>query len=203
MTTTLTPVNLTHDFLSWQVELRAHTMRERGGMPHVGVAPLLTVSAPDAPLGVRSHLIICGLLPAEARLAASTGDFRRLYEKEDAEGTNAYQRGIAYLETYYASPADFDPTSVTTMVAGDHEIVGCLERDPLCMLLFHVFDLTDRSPVGRPRTLELTCEAELHREGPVRDNVWWHNTLFHGPFEGAVVIRFRHRGTRDIGFKRG
>jgi len=202
MTTIAQPVPLAGDFLSWQVELRAHTMHERGGMPHVGVAPVLTVRSEDAPLGVKSHLIICGLLPAEDQLQKKTDDFRRLYEA-DEDGESAYKRGIEYLKGYYTTTDDFDPTSITTMMAGDDAMIRDLERDPTCTLLFHLFDLTDRSTVGRPRTLELTCEAELHRDGPVHDNVWWHNTLFHGPFEGAVVIRFRHRSTRDIGFKRG
>lgn len=27
------------------------------------------------------------------------------------------------------------------------------------------------------------------------DNVWWHNTLFHGKQDRSVVVRFRHRAS--------
>jgi hypothetical protein len=30
--------------------------------------------------------------------------------------------------------------------------------------------------------------------------VWWHNTLFHGKADHAVVVRFRHRRTLDTRF---
>ena len=38
--------------------------------------------------------------------------------------------------------------------------------------------------------------------GPVYDNVWWHNTLFHGPAEDHVVIHFQHLASWDTRFGR-
>ena len=46
----------------------------------------------------------------------------------------------------------------------------------------------------------MSCRAELHASGPVYDNVWWHNTLFHGMVEDHVVVRFRHERTDATGW---
>lgn len=188
-------------FLDWQVALRRHTMDERNGAPHAGVAPLVSVRRPGAALGVTTHSIICGLLPAPEQLAAKTADFRRLYEESIAHGAReAYDRGIDYLRSYYAQAADFDRESVTTLLPDDGPVVRALQADPTCSLLFYVFDLEDKSEVGRFRCLQLDGLAELHAAGPVYDNVWWHNTLFHGKAEGQLVVRFRHRRTWDTRF---
>lgn len=191
------------DFLAWQVDLRRTTMTEGRGAPRAGVAPLLTVRRPGRHLGVSTSSIICGLLPAPELLAAKTEEFRALYEEFAPAGAKAvYDRGITYLVDYYTDPAKFDPTSVTTLLRGDSDSVVALAAEPSCQLLFYVFDLVDRTPLGRFRCISVDCEAELLRAGAVFDNVWWHNTLFHGPLEGAVVVRFHHRGSWDTGFGR-
>lgn len=189
------------EFLAWQVELRKRTMEENRGAPRAGVAPLLTVRRPGALLDVSTHSIICGVLPAEGGLARKTAEFRELYERLAPAGAKAvYDAGIEYLRGYYQESGDFDPDSVTTLLDEDSEIVRALSADPRCQLLFYVFDLMDRTPVGRFRCLQLDCEAELHRSGPVWENVWWHNTLFHGKLDGSVVVRFRHLATHDTAF---
>jgi len=63
-----------------------------------------------------------------------------------------------------------------------------------------VFDLTERSRIGRMRCTHIDCEAEVLQSGPVYENVWWHNTLFHGPAEDSVVIHFTHRSSWDTAF---
>lgn len=191
------------DFLAWQVELRRHTMTEHRGAPRAGVAPLLTVRRAQRPLEVSTHSIICGVLPREDLLEAKTAEFRALYESAAPEGAKAiYDRGIDYLIPYYSDPADFDPASITTLLRGDSDLVRALAAEATCQLLFYVFDLVDRSPLGRLRCLSLDCVAELHRSGPIFDNVWWHNTMFHGPLEDSVVVRFLHRATWDTAFGR-
>ena len=115
--TARSPVPMPEDVLAWQVELRRHTMQERAGKPHVGVAPVLTVRAPGIGSGHSSHSIICGLLPAEAILLRKTEEFRRLYEEHTARGARAvYDAGLTHLEKYYERPEDFDATSITTLL---------------------------------------------------------------------------------------
>lgn len=189
------------EFLRWQVRLRRHSMEERHGSPHVGVAPLLSVRRTGRVPAVTTHSIICGLLPAADRLEARTLEFRGLYEESIPEGArHAYDRGVAYLHDYYEDPATFDPCSVTTLLPETSEAILGLRAEPRCSLIFYVFDLQDRSEIGRFRCLQLDCRAELHTSGPVYDNVWWHNTMFHGKASDSVVVRFGHRRTFDTRF---
>ena len=195
----ITPLPL--DFLRWQVELRRHTMLEHNGFPQVGVAPLLSVQQPGRTPSVTTHSIICGLLPAPDQIEAKTGDFRRLYEAAAPDGANsAYDRGIEYLKSYYENPEDFDPQSITTLLGEDSPATLALRAEPRCSLIFYVFALGDQTDIGRFRCLQLDCSAEIHTSGPAYENVWWHNTLFHGKGEGSVVIQFHHRRTFDTAF---
>ncbi len=200
---------LPRDFLAWQVALRAHTMAERNGAPHVGVAPLVTVRQVGSPLAVSTHSIICGLLPRQDLLAAKTAEFRGLYESTKSKGSRTtYDAGIEYLKGYYQSAEVFDPDTITTLVGKDSPVGVALAADPRCHLLFYVFNLSQASQgdqvseLDRFRCLELHCRAELHASGPVYDNVWWHNTLFHGKADGCLVVRFRHLATFDTRFGR-
>lgn len=204
MTPTTIPVAskpLPDEFLAWQVELRASTMAERRGAPRAGVAPLLTVARPASPLGVSTHSIICGILPRREDLERKTAEFRRIYEDNAPSGARAvYDRGIDYLRDYYASPADFDAASVTTLLAGDSDLLRALAAEASCQLVFYVFDLQDRSNVGRFRCITVEALAETHRSGAVYENVWWHNTLFHGKMDGAAVVQFHHQASYDTGW---
>jgi hypothetical protein len=193
---------LPHAFLEWQVALRRRTMFEDNGAPHAGVAPLVVACQPGLALGVSVHSVICGLLPRQDLLAEKTREFRALYEDGISEGSRVvYDRGIAYLKDYYkGGAADFDPCSVTTLLHEKLPLVDALRAEPRCALVFYVFDLTDRSEEGRLRCLHLDCTSELLEEGPVYDNVWWHNTIFHGPADENVVVHFRHRGSWDTRF---
>lgn len=190
-------------FLEWQVALRLHTMQHRRGAPHVGVAPVLSVFAPGVGHGVSNHSIICGLLPAPEVLQKKTDEFRDLYESNVAQGSKAvYDAGIDYLMDYYAQAEDFDATTITTLMPEDGHVVRALRVRPDCSLLFYVFDLHDQSEIGRLRCTQLHCHAEIHADGPVYDNVWWHNALFHGAVDGHVVLAFRHLSSHDTGFGR-
>ena len=188
-------------FLEWQVALRKRTMLEDNGAPHAGVAPLVVVRQPGLALGVSAHSIICGLLPRQDMLAAKTAEFRELYESGIGEGARVvYDRGIEYLKPYYEDADDFDPHSVTTLLPRKLPLVDALRAESRCALLFYVFDLMDRSEEGRFRSLHLDCEAAVLDGGEVYDNVWWHNTLFHGPADEHVVVHFRHRRSWDTRF---
>ena len=204
MLDTILPKNdspLPIDFLRWQVDLRRHTMLERKGSPHIGVAPLLSVRRPGRTPSVTTHSIICGLLPAPDRLVQKTDEFRSLYEEAAPEGARStYDRGIEYLKNYYEDLAEFDPNSITTLLSEDSPAVLALKAEPRCSLVFYVFDLVDQSDIGRFRCNQLDCRAEIRTSGPVYDNVWWHNTLFHGKADGSVVIQFHHRRTFDTRF---
>jgi len=189
------------DFLDWQVSLRHHTMVERAGSPHVGVAPLLTVRHPGQPVGTLSHSIICGLLPRPDLLEKKTREFRELYEAWIGEGARTvYDRGLEYLLDYYRSSDGFDAESITTLLPEKLPVVDALRADPRCALLFYVFDLADKSEVGRLRCIQVNAHAEVLRDGPVFDNVWWHNALFHGQVDGCVVLRFAHQSSFDTRF---
>jgi len=188
-------------FLDWQVQLRAHTARERNGAPHAGVAPLLLVRRPGLALGAAAHSIICGLLPHPARLAAKTREFQEIYEGAVALGAREiYDRGLAYLKDYYRAAEDFDPGSLTTLMGTNRPAVQALRATPDCALLFYVFDLQDRSEIGRFRCLQLDCRAEVLSSGPVFDNVWWHNALFHGKTQESVVLHFHHQASYNTQF---
>ncbi len=181
------------ELLEWQVRLRRWTMEARAGAPHVGVAPLLVVRHPGVGPGVSAHGIICGLLPRPELLEDKTREFRAIYEEERTRGTRAiFDRGIAYLEDYYRSVADFDPTSVTTLLPTKAPAVAALRLDPACALVFYVFELEATAEEHRYRCLQMSCRAEIHDAGAVYENVWWHNTLFHGMVDDHVVLRFRH-----------
>lgn len=194
------PKPMPRELLEWQVALRRHTMETRHGAPHAGVAPLVTVRHPGGP-GFVSSSVICGLLPHPSQLEAKTREFRELYESGVAEGARAvYDRGIQYLLGYYRSADDFDPESITTMLPKQAPLVEALRAEPHCALVFHVFDLADRSEVGRMRCLQLDGHAEVLESGPVYDNVWWHNTLFHGSSDAQAVVHFRHEASYDTRF---
>ena len=196
-----TPRPLPEGFLDWQVKLRAHTMQERHGAPHAGVAPLLSTRRPGAALGVATHSIICGLLAEPGRLAERTKNFRALYEESIAAGARAvYDLGIDYMKRYYRESAEFDNTSITTLLPKSAPVIEALRAEPECSLVFYVFDLTDRSEIGRFRCLQLDCTAEVLEDGPVYENVWWHNALFHGLVDDHVVIHFRHVRSWDTRF---
>ena len=181
------------EILDWQVRLRRWTMDARDGAPHIGVAPLLVVRHPGIGPGVSAHGIICGLLPRPDLLDAKTREFRAIYEEERAKGIRAiYDRGIAYLKNYYDGSAAFDRTSITTLLPTDAPAVEALRIDPRCALVFYVFELEATAEEARHRCVQMSCVAELHADGPDYDNVWWHNTLFHGMVEDHVVLRFRH-----------
>jgi hypothetical protein len=189
------------DFLEWQVALRRWTMLETHGAPHAGVAPLVIARQPGLALGVSAHSIICGLLPRAERLESKTREFRDLYEEGVGDGARAvYDRGVAYLKDYYRDAADFDPAAVTTLLHRKLPVVDALRAESSCALVFYVFALAERSEVGRFRCLHVDATAEVLESGPVHDNVWWHNTLFHGPADEHVVVHFRHRGTWDTRF---
>jgi hypothetical protein len=189
------------DFLAWQVALRRRTMFEDNGAPHAGVAPLVLVRQPGLALGVSAHSVICGLLVRPELLEARTREFRELYEGGIAEGSRAvYDRGIAYLKDYYTDAGAFDRHSITTLLPKKLPLVDALRAESRCALVFYVFALADRSEEGRFRCLQLDCSAEVLEQGPVYDNVWWHNTLFHGPADEHVVVQFRHRASWDTRF---
>jgi hypothetical protein len=189
------------DLLEWQVRLRRWTMRTRNGTPHPGVAPLLCVAQPGLGPGVAMHGIICGLLPAAHRLSASTEAFRALYERHVAQGARAiYDAAIALLAGAYESVADYDPSSLTSLLPEASAAVRALRAERRCALLFYVFDLDDRTEEGRFRCLQVNCRAELHDAGPLYDNVWWHNALFHGKVDGHLMVHFRHESSFDTRF---
>ncbi len=188
-------------FLDWQVALRRHTAEKRNGQPHAGVAPLLFVRRPGMAVGASAHSIICGLLPNASLLEQKTHEFRSIYEGGIAEGAQTvYDQGLEYLKKYYTSSADFDRESITTLLHRDMPLVTALRADPRCALLFYVFDLADQTEIGRLRCLQLDGRAEVLEKGPVFDNVWWHNTLFHGPADDHVVVHFRHERSWDTVF---
>jgi hypothetical protein len=195
------PRPMPRELLEWQVALRRHTMEARNGAPHAGVAPLVTTRRPGPGPGFATSSVICGLLPHPSQLEQKTREFRALYESGIAEGARAvYDRGIQYLLGYYRNAADFDPESLTTLLPKKAALVDALQAEPRCALVFYVFDLADRSEVGRFRCLHLDVHAEVLERGPVYDNVWWHNTLFHGAADDHVVIQFRHEATFDARF---
>lgn len=189
------------EILEWQVALRHHTMVARNGAPHAGVAPLVTVRRPGAGPGFLSHSVVCGLLPHADLLERKTAEFKALYEGAIGGGAKAvYDRGIEYLLDYYQSADDFDPVSITTLLPEKLPLVEALRAEPHCALVFHVFDLHDDTPVGRVRCLQLDAWADVLTSGPVYDNVWWHNALFHGAADEHVVIHFRHERSFDVRF---
>lgn len=198
---TAKPRPMPRELLEWQVALRRHTMEARNGAPHAGVAPLVTTRRPGPGPGFATSSVICGLLPHPSQLEQKTREFRALYESGIAEGARAvYDRGIQYLLGYYHDAADFDPESLTTLLPKKAALVDALRPEPRCALVFYVFDLADRSEVGRFRCLHLDVRAEVLESGPVYENVWWHNTLFHGAADDHVVVHFRHEATFDARF---
>lgn len=189
------------EFLEWQVKLRAWTVQERKGVPHVGVAPLVLVKQPGVEPGASAHSIVCGLLPRPDLLETKTKEFRALYESASPEGSQVlYDRGLAYLRRYYATTEDFDPGSVTTLLSEDSALVKSLRAAPDCALVFHVFEIGTDAPGGAMRTQQICCRAEVLKDGPVYENVWWHNALFHGFADGSVVVHFHHQRSLDTRF---
>lgn len=192
---------LPKEFLNWQVALRHYTMVERNGAPHVGVVPTVLVSRPGVSLGVSSHSIVCGLLPHPRLLEAKTHEFRSLYELHSGSGARKlYDEGIAYLLDYYASSDSFDPGSLTSLLPRDAELVKGLRAESACSLVFNVFDPSEPTEIGSPRCTQIEAVASVLTSGPVYDNVWWHNTLLHGPADQHVVIHFKHQRSWDTRF---
>jgi len=188
------------EFVEWQVKLRRWTMDHQNGSPHVGVAPVLAVRQPGVGPGIAMHSIIVGLLPRPDRVAAKTQEFKSLYESGGGRAKVIYDKGIDYLKSYYVTADDFDHTTITSLLPKDTPAVRALKADGTCALLFYVFDLDDRTEEGRFRCLQVNCQAEVHESGPLFDNVWWHNALFHGKLDEQAMIRFRHVSTFDTKF---
>jgi len=195
--------DMPREVLAWQVDLRRHTMEERGGAPHAGVCPLVTVRHGRGASDFTSHSILCGLLPSRDLLEQKTRQFRRVYEAHHGLGARAvYDAGLEYLKPYYEDVDAFDPGSITTLLPEDAPLVEALRRAPDCALVFYVPDLTERREVLKLRCLHMDARAYVLESGAVYENVWWHNTLFHGMAEGHVVVHFRHRATWDTRFGR-
>lgn len=195
------PTPLPKEFLNWQVALRRHTMTERNGAPHIGVVPTVCVKRPGAHLGVIQHSIVCGLLPHPRLRAGKTQAWKQLYEGRIEDGARAvYDAGIAHLIDYYVSSDDFDPGSITSLVPRDCPLVDALVADPRCALVFNVFSTDDPDSLGNPRCNQLDCVVDVLEEGEVYDNVWWHNTLFHGMADEHVVLHFKHQRSWDTRF---
>lgn len=202
MSVTTAP-EMPREILEWQVRLRRWTMERRDGAPHVGVAPLLVVRHPGVGPGMSAHGIICGLLPRADALAAKTRELRAIYEEERTKGVRAiHERGIAYLKDYYRHADDFDRTSITTLVPTDAPAVAALRLEQRCALVFYVFELEATAEESRHRCVQMSCRAELHASGPVYENVWWHNALFHGMVDDHVVVRFVHERSDDTAWGR-
>lgn len=192
---------LPKEFLHWQVVLRRHTMIARNGAPHIGVVPTVMVNHPGVQLGVVSHSIVCGLLPHPRLLEAKTHEFKTLYEENSGAGAKKlYDRGIDYLLDYYQSSDDFDPESITSLLSKDSELVKALRVEPRCSLVFNVFEPSEPTEIGAPRCTQIDAVADVLTSGPVYDNVWWHNTLFHGPADEHVVLHFKHQRSWDTRF---
>jgi hypothetical protein len=192
---------LPKEFLTWQVALRHHTMVARNGAPHIGVVPTVIVKHPGLQLGVASHSIVCGLLPHERLLEAKTNEFRTLYESHSGSGARKlYDQGIEYLLDYYQSTDDFDPGSITSLLPKDAELVKALRAEPSCSLVFNVFEPSEPAEIGSPRCTQIEAAVDVLESGPVYENVWWHNTLFHGPADEHVVLHFKHRRSWDTRF---
>lgn len=190
-------------FLSWQVELCAWTVRERMGVPHAGVAPLVLVDRRDTEPRVSAHSVVCNLLQNERHLEPTTLAFREIYERHINDGSRAVlDAGLVYLEHYYGAPDRFDQDSLTTLVPARSVLATGLRAAPECALVFHVFDLDSRAPGVPVRCQQLFCTSELHVDGPVYENAWRHNALFHGLVDDHVVVRFRHRHSFEGHFGR-
>jgi hypothetical protein len=189
------------DLLAWQVRVRAHTMQARSGTPHPGVAPLVIVRRPESLAGMTAHSVICGLLPRAELIESRTKELRALYESAIPEGARVlYERGVAYLKGRYEDPRDFDPASLTTLLPRLSPLLTALRAEPRCALVFHVFDLLDRSEIGRLRCWQVDARAELVDAGPVYEHVWWHNALFHGAADDHAVVHFRCETLYDTCF---
>lgn len=192
---------LPKEFLHWQVALRRHTMLARNGAPHIGVVPTVMVRHPGVQLGIVSHSIVSGLLPHPRLLAAKTNDFKTLYEDNSGDGAKKlYDRGIEYLLDYYQSSDDFDSESMTSLLPTDSELAKALRAEPRCSLVFNVFEPSEPAEIGAPRCTQIEAIAEVLTSGSVYQNVWWHNTLFHGPADEHVVLHFKHKRSWDTRF---
>ncbi len=195
--------DMPREVIDWQVDLRMHTMEERAGAPHAGVCPLVTVRHGRGPADFTSYSIVCGLLPHRDVLEEKTKEFRQLYEEHQGLGARAlYDAGLEYLKGYYTDASKFDAASITTLLPEDAPVVDALKKTPECGLVFYVPDLTEQRDVLKFRCLHMEAFAHVLDSGAVYDNVWWHNTLFHGMAEDHVVIHFRHRATWDTRFGR-
>ena len=167
----------------------------------MGVVPTVIAQHPGLSLGVVSHSIVCGLLPNQRILDSKTAEFRSLYEQHSGNGAKKlYDAGIEYLLDYYDSSSAFDPSSMTSLLPSDSDLVKALRAEPSCSLVFNVFDPNEPPEIGAPRCTQLEAVADVLSDGPVYDNVWWHNTLFHGPADEHVVLHFRHQRSWDTRF---
>ena len=157
-------------------------------------------------LGVSAHSIICGLLPRPDLLAEKTREFRELYEDGIAEGARAvYDRGIEYLKDYYADASGLRPErSITTLLAKKLPLVvdALRAESALRAGLLRVRPARTAARSAASAACTSTAAPRCSSTGAVYDNVWWHNTLFHGPADDHVVVHFRHRATWDTRFGR-
>jgi hypothetical protein len=189
------------EFLDWQVRLRRWTAEARDGAPHIGVAPILLVKRARLGPGASGHSIVCGILPAARHLEKRTEEFRRLYESRHGQGARAiYDAGIDYLKGYYESAEHFDESSLTTLLPSDAPVVDAIRGQSRCALVFHVFETQNENAEGGIRCLQVNCRAEILSSGPVYENVWWHNAVFHGAVTDHVVLHFHHESTFDTRF---
>lgn len=192
---------LPEEFLEWQVRLRRHTMTDRNGAPHIGVIPLVFVKRPGVAVGGTAHSVVCGLLPEESTLEERTAKFRALYEEGIEKGArHVYDVGIEYFTGYYESREAFQADTLTTLLPKESDLVTALRAEPQCALVFNVFEAATTEKIFNPRCQQIDAVVDVHEDGPVYDNVWWHNTLFHGMADDHVVLQFRHQKSWDTRF---
>ena len=77
-----------------------------------------------------------------------------------------------------------------------------VRANPECSLVFNVWEAGPeaRKPIDAVRCTQIDARAEVLEDGPIYENVWWHNTLFHGMADDHVVIHFRHESSWDTRF---
>lgn len=162
--------NLRDHFLGWQCRVRKQSMRDSGGRPTFGMAPLVSVG--DEMLGRIIVLIV------KRRPEATTTQFSYII-RQTQDPTERYDKGLKLLQAdYYEEPQGFSDR-ITALFGPHSDIVESLLEAGRCTL---DFEQTNQS-------YQIPCRVEkLTPEDPAYQATYWHNSLFNPAIPPEVQI---------------
>jgi hypothetical protein len=162
--------NLRDHFLGWQCRVRKQSMRDSGGRPSLGMAPLVSVG--DEELGRIIVLIV------KRRPEATTTQFNYII-RQTQDPTERYDKGLKLLQAEYYEDHQGFSDRMTALFGPNSSLVERLLEARRCTL---DFEQTNQK-------YQIPCRVErLTPDDPAYQATYWHNHLFNPEMPPSVQV---------------